>query len=112
MLIPKYIRIRDKAHLYFVRSLPCLTCSAPPRSEAAHIRYGSNSGMGIKPDDNRVVSLCRECHHKQHTGRGELTFWYKFGGWEKAVVLAKRLYEITGDKEKALLEMAKWKRGS
>lgn len=29
--------------------------------------------MGQKPDDWRTVSLCRECHQRQHTG--EATFW-------------------------------------
>lgn len=41
--------------------------------EAAHVRLGSHTGMGQKPDDWRVVSLCKDCHQRQHTG--EATFW-------------------------------------
>lgn len=40
----------------------------------AHVRIGSNAGMGQKPDDWRTVSLCRDCHRSQHE-QGELTFW-------------------------------------
>lgn len=42
-------------------------------NEAAHVRLGSHCGMAQKPDDWRTVSLCRDCHAKQHTG--EATFW-------------------------------------
>jgi hypothetical protein len=30
--------------------------------------------MGQKPSDDRTVSLCRDCHSKQHSV-GEETFW-------------------------------------
>jgi hypothetical protein len=30
--------------------------------------------MGQKPDDWRAVSLCRDCHNRQHKV-GEATFW-------------------------------------
>jgi hypothetical protein len=43
--------------------------------EVAHVRIGTGAGMGQKPDDFHTVSLCRECHHRQHTG--ERTFWAK-----------------------------------
>ncbi len=47
--------------------------------EAAHVRMGSGAGMGQKPDDWRLVSLCVECHRSggasaQHN-QGERTFW-------------------------------------
>jgi hypothetical protein len=42
--------------------------------ECAHVRINSNAGMGQKPDDYRVVPLCREHHQQQHT-IGERTFW-------------------------------------
>lgn len=42
--------------------------------EVAHVRIGSGAGMGQKPDDWNTVSLCKECHAKQHRD-GERTFW-------------------------------------
>jgi hypothetical protein len=44
-------------------------------NRSAHMfRLGSGAGMGQKPDDWRVVPLCREHHSQQHTV-GEQTFW-------------------------------------
>jgi len=42
--------------------------------EVAHVRLGSGAGIGQKPDDFRAVSLCRDCHQRQHT-IGEESFW-------------------------------------
>lgn len=42
--------------------------------EVAHVRIGSQSGIGQKPDDWNTVSLCRDCHATQHK-IGERTFW-------------------------------------
>lgn len=51
---------------------------------AAHVRIGTHTGMGQKPDDWRVVPLCDGpranienhlgCHNRQHA-QGEQTFW-------------------------------------
>lgn len=101
MLIPKQNFIRDKNHLAFIRKLPCIVCGKSP-CEAAHIRTNSGAGTGIKPGDDRVVPLCTMCHKKQHA-TSEVKFYYPYGGWERAVVLAKALYEITGDIEKGKL---------
>lgn len=38
------------------------------------MRNGSGAGIGQKPDDWNAVSLCRECHSRQHQV-GEETFW-------------------------------------
>lgn len=35
---------------------------------------GSGAGIAQKPDDWRTVSLCRDCHARQHNV-GEATFW-------------------------------------
>jgi len=42
--------------------------------EVAHVRIGSGAGMSQKPSDYRMVSLCSECHQRQHN-IGEATFW-------------------------------------
>lgn len=67
-------RWRSQAHLAFVRKHACANCGAMSAIEAAHVRNGSGAGIGQKPDDWNAVSLCRECHSRQHQV-GEETFW-------------------------------------
>jgi len=73
-------RWKSQAHLGHVRGHACSNCGfmpAPPgKSEAAHVRLGSHTGMQQKPDDHRTVALCSACHSKQHTG--EATFWREY----------------------------------
>src|SRR6516162_12056 len=61
-------------HLAFVRQLPCVACGKAAPSEAAHVRTGTDGGVGMKPGDRYAVPLCDACHAKQHR-IGELTFW-------------------------------------
>lgn len=67
-------RWKSQAHCNFVRSRVCSTCGETAGIEVAHVRLGSGAGMGQKPDDWRTVSLCRDCHRRQHEV-GEATFW-------------------------------------
>jgi hypothetical protein len=67
-------RWRSQAHLSFVRKHACANCGSMTAIEAAHVRFGSGTGIGQKPDDYFAVSLCRDCHRKQHEV-GEQTFW-------------------------------------
>jgi 5-methylcytosine-specific restriction endonuclease McrA len=67
-------RWRSRAHCNFVRGFACSNCGSTSGIEVAHVRLGSGAGMGQKPDDWNTVSLCRDCHAKQHTV-GEQTFW-------------------------------------
>lgn len=71
----RFSRWRSQAHCNFIRSHACSVpgCAGRP-IEVAHVRIGSGAGMGQKPDDWHAVSLCRECHQRQHT-EGERTFW-------------------------------------
>ena len=71
--------IRSPSHLRFVRSHQCCvplltwgTCLGTP-VEAAHIRRGTDGGVGIKPGDNWTISLCQTHHQIQHA-RGEADF--------------------------------------
>ena len=65
---------RRVQHLAFVRQLPCVACGKAAPSEAAHVRTGTDGGVGVKPGDRYAVPLCAACHAKQHR-IGELTFW-------------------------------------
>ena len=46
--------------------------------ECAHVRLGSHAGMSQKPDDDRTISLCRDCHASLHR-LGEATFAKIYG---------------------------------
>ena len=65
---------RRVQHLAFIRLLPCVACGKAAPSEAAHVRTGTDSGIGRKPGDRYAAPLCIACHAKQHRV-GELTFW-------------------------------------
>lgn len=59
-------RWRSQAHCNFVRSHACCACGSTAAIEVAHVRVGTNTGIGQKPDDWWVISLCHECHSRQH----------------------------------------------
>ena len=66
-------RFRCPSHLKFVRSHACCRCGGTEHIEAAHVRTGTDGGMGLKPGDYWTISLCRECHQWQ-TNHGEKEF--------------------------------------
>ena len=71
-------RWKSQRHRNYVRSFACSVCKTTAGIEVAHVRLGSGAGMSRKPDDWRTVSLCSECHQKQHSD-GEATFWRMVG---------------------------------
>lgn len=93
-------RIRDKKHLKFISTLPCVV-SGKGEVQAAHISTGRNS-MGMKSGDNRTLPLNWEVHARQHWLGRESFFWEQYGGVDAAISLAERLYENTGDTDKCL----------
>lgn len=68
-------RWKSSTHLAFVRSFCCAIpgCQGVP-VEAAHVRNGSDAGMGRKPSDYYAAPLCKG-HHAQQHNQGETTFW-------------------------------------
>ena len=99
--------IRDKQHRMFIASLPCVV-SGSDNVQCAHIRKGNGAGLGMKPSDDTCVPLSIDQHRIQHE-IGEHKFWESYGGIEKATKLAKTLYEFTGDTNRALEEIARWR---
>jgi hypothetical protein len=81
-------------HLTFVRQLPCVACGKAAPSEAAHVRTGTDGGMGTKPGDRYSIPLCTACHAKQHR-IGELTFWSALR--MDPLNVAARLWTVSGD---------------
>ena len=85
---------RRVQHLAFVRQLPCVACGKAAPSEAAHVRTGTDGGVGVKPGDRYAVPLCAACHAKQHR-IGELTFWSAL--CVDPVNVALRLWSVSAD---------------
>lgn len=57
---------RSPAHRAFVRSHACCACGSQAAIECAHVRVGTDGGTGHKPSDKWTISLCKECHSRQH----------------------------------------------
>jgi ERF superfamily len=67
-------RLRDKAHLKFVASQPCLICGRSP-SDAHHLRFAQPRAMGRKTSDEFTVPLCRAHHRDNHRFGDEQAWW-------------------------------------
>jgi hypothetical protein len=67
-------RLRDKAHLKFVASQPCLICGRSP-VDAHHLRFAQPRAMGLKVSDEFTVPLCRTHHRDNHRYGDEVAWW-------------------------------------
>ena len=67
-------RLRDKAHLKFVASQPCLICGRSP-ADAHHLRFTQPRAMGRKVSDEFTVPLCRTHHRDNHSFGDEVAWW-------------------------------------
>lgn len=67
-------RLRDKAHLKFVGSQPCLICARSP-VDAHHLRFTQPRAMGLKVSDEFTVPLCRTHHRDIHSFGDEVAWW-------------------------------------
>jgi hypothetical protein len=74
LAIPRTIRRRDKRHLKFVASQPCLVCGRRP-SDAHHLRFAEPRALGRKVSDEFTVPLCRGHHRALHDRGDEKTWW-------------------------------------
>jgi len=88
---------RATQHLAFVREIGiCLACGARGPVEAAHVRRGTDGGIGVKPSDKYSVPLDSSCHMTQHRV-GEVTFWGNLG--IDPLNISLRLWTVSGDAE-------------
>jgi hypothetical protein len=76
LLISEPRRFRDKAHLKFVASQPCLICGRNP-ADAHHLRFAQPRGTGLKVSDEFTVPLCRAHHRDNHRFGDEQAWWSK-----------------------------------
>ena len=67
-------RLRDKSHLKFVASQPCLICGRTP-SDPHHLRFAQPRAIGLKVSDEFTVPLCRGHHRELHQNGNEQAWW-------------------------------------
>jgi hypothetical protein len=71
-------RYRDKTHLAFVASQPCLLCARHP-TDPHHVRFAQKQALGRKVSDEFVVPLCRSHHRELHRSGSEYLWWENVG---------------------------------
>jgi hypothetical protein len=91
-------RLRDKAHLRFVASQPCLVCGRQP-SDPHHLRFAQPRALGLKVSDEFAVPLCRGHHRQLHQAGNEVVWWTNLN--IDALEIAKGLWEQTRPKSVA-----------
>ena len=86
-------RLRDKAHLKFVASQPCLVCGRSP-SDPHHLRFAQPRAIGLKVSDEFTVPLCRGHHRQLHQVGDEVAWWesQKINALEIATLLWKQTH--------------------
>jgi hypothetical protein len=89
-------RRRDKSHLRFVASQPCLVCARHP-SDPHHLRFAQPRALGVKVSDEFTVPLCRGHHRQLHQAGSEINWWatHKID----ALPVARQLWEQTHPNE-------------
>jgi len=92
LAIPEPKRLRDKAHLKFVASQPCLVCGRQP-SDPHHLRFAQPRAIGLKVSDEFTVPLCRGHHRQLHQAGNEMAWWE--GVKIDALNIARGLWEQT-----------------
>jgi len=99
-------RVRNEAHLAFIRQLCCIVCGENTTVEAAHVRYSDarvakvNAGVGAKPNDSFVLPLCGNHHRAQHQCGNERRFWNDLG--MDPILYALALFEASGNHDQAV----------
>jgi hypothetical protein len=75
-VICKPVRERDREHLKFVASQPCLICGRTP-SDPHHVKFAEQRAMGRKASDRFTVPICRLHHRELHRKGNERAWWEK-----------------------------------
>jgi ERF superfamily len=76
-------RVRDREHVKFVATHPCLICGRRP-SDAHHLRFAQSRALGRKVSDEFTVPLCRG-HHREVHRRGDEVAWWRETGTDPTV---------------------------
>jgi len=97
-VISKPVRERDRHHLKFVSSQPCLACGRTP-SDAHHLKFAEQRAMGRKVSDRFTVPLCR-LHHRELHRRGNERAWWQGHGIDPLEIAAsiwEKTHAVTPD---------------
>ena len=97
LVIGEAKRLRDKVHLKFVASQPCLVCGRQP-SDPHHLRFAQPRALGLKVSDEFTVPLCRGHHRQLHQAGNEEAWWAERN--INALMIAKDLWGQTRPKSK------------
>jgi hypothetical protein len=84
--IIKPVRERDRDHLRFVATQPCLVCGRTP-SDAHHLKFAEQRAMARKVSDRFAVPICR-LHHRELHRRGNERAWWQSQGIDPLVIAA------------------------
>jgi ERF superfamily len=76
LALPEPRRVRDREHVRFVATQPCLICGREP-ADAHHVRFAQNPALGRKVSDEFTVPLCRGHHRELHRCGDEPVWWLK-----------------------------------
>jgi hypothetical protein len=71
-------RVRDKEHLRYVASQPCIICGRSP-GHAHHLRFAQPRALGRKVGDNWTAPLCATHHRALHSVGDEERWWKEKG---------------------------------
>jgi hypothetical protein len=96
LALPEAKRRRDKSHLRFVASQPCLVCGRHP-SDPHHLRFSQLRALGVKVSDEFTVPLCRGHHRQLHQAGNEAAWWEMFK--IDALSVARQLWDQTHPNE-------------
>jgi hypothetical protein len=103
LTISKPVRERDRNHLRFVASQPCVVCGRGP-SDAHHLKFAEQRAMGRKVGDKFTVPICRLHHRELHRRGDERAWWGKLG--LDPLPIAAALWERTHIVDSAAAELA------
>jgi hypothetical protein len=92
LAISEVRRYRDKVHLQFVASRPCLVCGHKP-ADPHHLRFAQARALGRKVSDEFTVPLCR-LHHRDLHRSGNEARWWKSAGLDP-LKIARSLWKKT-----------------
>jgi hypothetical protein len=76
LALPEPRRVRDREHVKFVGTHPCLICGRRP-SDAHHLRFAQSRALARKVSDEFTVPLCRGHHREVHRCGDEAAWWQR-----------------------------------
>ena len=98
VVLSKPLRRRNREHLKFIGTQPCLACGRQP-SDAHHLKFAQQAAMGRKVSDEYAVPLCRHHHRELHRCGDERIWWRQLN--IDPLPAAERLWQQTQTQTRA-----------